>query len=301
MSYRFRLPILSEQILSEIIFGMENQDAEYYLDLSTGTLFNKETDDISEHSAENLTGLPPWTSADGYQLMVAFTNACKDRKLQERLSEVLNSRQKGVFRRFRDILGEDDEVLNQWYDFKDRRMKSYIRSWFRTRLSKDSDGLEEGDDAVEGELLSDFEVCGLKAPDSYCNGLLSSVCEGNPIKKKIFDAFGSKEAFVLKKDGCACGAIIYEEVEDHACILCYKVDEKYRGMGLFSLMFDLFNREMERKHVRTVVLPFSPESGCLKQALTGHEVALGLLGDAYIYKVEDWTENVESSEYAYVL
>lgn len=301
MSYRFRLPNLSEQVLSEIIFGMENQETEYYLDLSTGTLYNRETDEISERSAENLTELPPWTSADGYQLMVAFTNACRDRKLKERLSEVLNSRQKGVFRRFRDILGEDEDVLNQWYDFKDRRMKSYIRSWFRTRLSKDSDGLEEGDDAVGGELLSDFEVCSLNVLDNYCNGLLSAVCEGNPIKKKVFDAFCSKEAFVLKKDGCACGAIIYEEVEDHACILCYKVDEKYREMGLFSLMFDFFNREMERRHIHTVVLPFSPESGCLKQALASHEVALAPLEDAYIYKVVDWTENVESSEYAYVL
>ena len=301
MSYRFKLPILSEQVLSEIIFGMENQDTDYLLDIRTGTLYNQELDDGSEHSAENLVSLPPWNSADGYQLMVAFTNSCRDKNLQKRLSDELNSRQKGVFRRFRDILAEDNEVLNQWYDFKDRRMKSYIRSYYRTQLSNDLDSLEEGDDAVEGELLSDFEVCHLEVPDDYCGKLLESLCEGNPIKKKIFGAFSAKEAFVIRKNGCSCGAIIYEIVEDHACILHYQVDEGYREMGLFSLMFDLFNREMERRHICRICIPFSSEAAFLKQSLAGHEVALNLSEDSYIYKVEDWTDNVGSSEYAYVL
>ena len=301
MSYRFRLPILSEQVLSEIIFGMENQDTDYLLDISTGSLYNRDLDDGSEHSEENLVSLPPWNSADGYQLMVAFTNSCSDKNLQRRLSDVLNSRQKGVFRRFRDILAEDNEVLNRWYDFKDRRMKSYIRSYYRTQLSNDLDGLEEGDDAVEGELLSDFEVCHLEAPDDYCDKMLDSICEGNPIRKKIFGAFNAKEAFVVRKNGSSCGAIIYEIVDDQACILHYQIDVKYREMGLFSLIFDLFNREMARRHICRICMPFSSESAFLKQSLAGHEVDLNLSEDAYTYKVEDWTDNVSTSEYAYVL
>ena len=301
MSYRYRLPILSEQVLSEIIYGMENQDVDYMLDIRTGTLFDPEDNEGTSPSGDDLVSLPNWTSADGYEVMVAFTNACKDKKLQERLAAELNSRQKGVFRRFRDVLAEDKENLTQWHDFKDRRMKSYIRSWYRNLFSRGLDGLEEGDDATEGELLSEFEVCHLEAPDGYCNNLLSSVCEGNPILKKVFDAFRVKQAFVVKKDGCPCGAIIYETVENQACILHYRVDENYREMGLFSLMFDLFNREMDRKGIRDVIMPFSPESGFLKQSVSDHEVALGLLEDACIYKVKEWTENVGSSEYAYLL
>ena len=137
--------------------------------------------------------------------------------------------------------------------------------------------------------------------DNYCNSLLSSVCEGNPVKKKIFDGFCAKEAFVVKKDGCPCGAIIYETVGEQACILYYHVDENFREMGLFSLMFDLFNREMNRKGIGSVVMPFSRESGFLKQAISAHEVGLDMSEEAYIYKVENWTENVGSSEYAYVL
>ena len=301
MSYRYRLPILSDQILSEIIYGMENQDVDYMLDIRTGTLYNPESSEGFSPSGDDLVSLPDWTSSDGYEVMVAFTNACRDRKLQERLSAELNSRQKGVFRRFRDVLAEDKDNLNQWYDFKDRRMKSYIRSWYRNLFSRGLDGLEEGDDAAEGELLSDFEVCHIEALDNYCNSLLSSVCEGNPVKKKIFDGFCAKEAFVVKKDDGPCGAIIYETVGDQACVLHYQVDEKYREMGLFSLMFDLFNREMNRKGIKTAVMPFSKGSGFLKQSISAHEVGLDMSEEAYIYKVESWTENVGSSEYAYVL
>ena len=301
MSYRFRLPILSEQVLSEIIYGMENQDVDYMLDLRTGTLYSPESGDGNEPSESDFISLPDWTSSDGYEVMVAFTNSCKDKELKEKLAAELNSRQKGVFRRFRDVLSEDKENLEQWYDFKDRRMKSYIRSWYRERLSRNLDSLEEGDDAIDGELLSDFEVVQLDEPDNYCNGLLSTVCEGDPIKKKLFDAFCSKKAFVVKKNGISCGALIYETVEDQACILHYQVDESYRGMGLFSLVFDLFNREMERKHVSRVTMPFSSESGFLKQSISGHEVSLALSEESYIYKVKDWTSSIGSSEYAYVL
>ena len=301
MSYRYRLPLLTDQLLSEIIFGMENQDVDYVLDLKTGTLYIPGSDDRNPPDGDDIVNLPPWTSSDGYEVMVAFTNACSDRELKKKLSSELSSRQKGVFRRFRDVLAEDPDVLNRWYDFKDRRMKSYIRSWFRSRFSRNLDGLEEGDDVQEGELLSDFEVCHLKPLDDYCNALLYSVCEGKSVKRKIFEAFSAKEAFVVKKDAREYGAIIYEMVGNEACILYYQVDENLREMGLFSLMFDLFNRGMERSGVEKVVMPFSTESAFLKQSLAGHELGLDMSEDSYIYRVEEWTGNNASSEYAYVL
>ena len=301
MSYRYRLPLLSDQVLSEIIFGMENQDVDYALDISTGTLFSPDKADGRIPSEDSLVELPPWTSSDGYEVMVAFTNACRDRKLQQRLCAELNSRQKGVFRRFRDVLSEDPETLSQWYDFKDRRMKSYIKSWYRERFARNLDSLEEGDDVQEGELLSDFEVCHLEGMDDYCNALLDSVCDGNPVKKKVFDVFCAKEAFIIRKEDIVCGAIIYEIVKDQACVLYYQVEENYREMGLFSLVFDLFNREMGRRHVDSVVMPFSSGGAFLKQSIAGHEVSLEMSNDTYIYKVEEWTGNNATSEYAYVL
>ena len=139
MSRRYRLPRFNDQILSEIIFGIENQDVDYMLDISTGTLYSPEFSEGEVPSEENLIDLPPWRSADGYQLMVAFTNACQDHELKRKLVNELNSKERGVFRRFRDILASEPEVLKQWYDFKDHRMKSYIKSWYRDHFSSEKE------------------------------------------------------------------------------------------------------------------------------------------------------------------
>ena len=142
MSRRYRLPRFNDQILSEIMFGIENQDVDYMLDIGTGNLYSSEMADVEPSSEENLVELPPWTSSDGYQLMVSFTNACLDSQLKQKLVDELNSKSRGVFRRFRDVLAQNPEDLKQWYDFKDRRMKSYIKSWYRTRFVEKNDGTD---------------------------------------------------------------------------------------------------------------------------------------------------------------
>ena len=153
MSRRYRLPRFNDQILSEIIFGMENQDVEYMLDISTGTLYSPEFSDAEEPSEENLIDLPPWRSSDGYQIMVAFTNSCQDHELKKKLVNELNSKERGVFRRFRDVLATEPEVLKQWYDFKDHRMKSYIKGWYREHFSSDA-----AVDELEEDELSEYEA-----------------------------------------------------------------------------------------------------------------------------------------------
>ena len=109
MSRRYRLPRFNDQMLSEIIFGIENQDVDYMLDIGTGNLYSSEMDGIEPSSEENLVELPPWTSSDGYQLMVSFTNTCQNPQLKQKLVDELNSKSKGVFRRFRDVLSENPE------------------------------------------------------------------------------------------------------------------------------------------------------------------------------------------------
>ena len=59
MSRRYRLPRFNEQLLSEIIFGIENQDVDYMLDIGTGNLYSSEMDGIEPSSEENLVELPP--------------------------------------------------------------------------------------------------------------------------------------------------------------------------------------------------------------------------------------------------
>ncbi len=294
---RFRLPVFTDETLSSIIFGMENQDVDYMLNLDDGTLYNGE---MGEEVPENLVELPPWGSSDGYQLMVSFTNACKDKDLKDKLSKELNSKSHGVFRRFRDVLSQNQDDLKAWYDFKDSRMRSHIRSWYREKFGKQHDELES-DDMYEGELLSEFDVEHLGTLDDYCKNLIEEVAKDNPIRRKVLDAFRSKEAFVVSKGGFPCGALVYEIVDGMACVLLYSIEENYRGQGLFSLLFDMFNRELERHQIESAAIALSAQASFIKGLFSDHETAFRE-GEGYsIYSVHDWNRGTLSSETAYVI
>ena len=301
MNMRNVQPVLTDEILSEIMWGMENQDTVYMLDTSTGNLYSPETGD-PDTDPENLVTLPPWSSSNGYQLMVAFINTCPDGRLKQRLSSELGSRRHGVFRRFRDILSENEEDLRSWYDFKDRRMKAYIRFWYRSRMGKD-DAAEQDEgflDSAEGSLLSDSEVCHLEALDGYCSALIDKTAS-NPVFERVLSAFESKKAFEVIRDGRICGALVYAEVRPYACVLSYFVEEEFREQGIFNLMFDLFNREMERRGIKQAVICLSPESGFISKTFPAHDVRPGNPVSAQIYNISEWNEMNESAESAYVL
>lgn len=302
MSRKYRIPVLTEEILDQIIWGMENQDTEYSLNIQDGTLYSPDTSD-EPVSDEYLVELPPWQSSDGYQIMVSFTNACKDPELQRRLIKELNSRSHGVFRRFRDVLNTDQEALKQFYEFKDSKMKSFIRTWYRKNYGKmtESDHETSYDELQMGELLADFEINHISKIDQYCTKLLQTYTENNAVKAKIMDAFSNKEAFIIMKGDVECGALIYEKVQDEACVLYYYVEPQFRRMGLFSLAFDLMNRELERAQVGTVTMPFGPESSFFKQTFHEYDVATKPVEDYILYNIKDWNDRAESAEFAYVL
>ena len=301
MSRRYRLPRFNDQILSEIIFGMENQDVDYMLDIGTGNLYSAGLSEVEPSAEDNLVDLPPWTSADGYQLMVSFTNSCQDPAMRQKLSDELNSKERGVFRRFRNVLSENPDDLKRWYDFKDRRMKSHIRNWYRTRFSDVAEEEQEEGDLSEGALLSDFEVVHLDSTDDYCNSLIGSYVADDPVKRKVLDCFREKEAFEVVCGGKPCGALVYERVEDRAVVILYYIEEEDRGNGLFGLMFDLFNRELERKGISKVSMPFPEGSQFLKHMLSDHGAGVGNSLDSGTYGVAEWNSGTESAELVYVL
>ena len=296
MTGRFRLPVFSSETLSQIIWGMENQDADYMLNIKDGTLYSPE---MGEEAPESLVELPSWGSSDGYQLMVSFTNTCKDPKLKEKLSKELSSKSHGVFRRFRDVLSENPEALKAWYDYKDSRMRSHIVSYYRNLFKKNREELES-DDLYEGELLSEFEVKHLEKLDSYCEKLILEASD-SPIRRKVLGAFTNKEAYEILENDVPKGAIIFEVSDGVACILIYSIEEEFREQGLFNLLFDLFNRDMERRRIEQVAMVFNTHSNFIKGVFALHETAL-TEGESYaVYSVHEWNKGTTSSETAYVL
>ncbi len=180
-------------------------------------------------------------------------------------------------------------------------MKVFIKSWYRKHCGSSSEDSEEGDDLIEGDLLSDFEIKYIDNLDAYCEKLLNKCSANNRVLKKILNSFTEKEAFVICAEGKDCGALIYERIEEQCCVLYYYIEEKYRGIGLFSLMFDLFNRAMERKHIERVYMPFSEASAFIRKGISDRETSVKATADVASYNVKALNEATFSAETVYVL
>jgi len=126
---------LTEALIDEILFSMEDQDGEFYLDTVDGVIvsglddtdFLKENDDGK--NSERYIYLPEWDSASGYRLMERFATGFKNPLVREELNSAL-SRGKGVFRAFKDTLSRYPEAEKFWFVFKDKEMKRAILRWY---------------------------------------------------------------------------------------------------------------------------------------------------------------------------
>ncbi len=154
-----RMVELTRELVDQIIFGMENQEHDFYLDLESGELVS---DDGADMDSDSLEAIPDWTSVDGYNLMERFVLSLHNPIYRERLRSILASG-RGVFRQFKDALKERQDIERLWFTFKEKQMRRLVAEWYNDireargleplELSDEDDGLE-----AEALVLSDFVV-----------------------------------------------------------------------------------------------------------------------------------------------
>ena len=129
---------LTEALIDEILFSMEDQMGEFLLDTAEGVVIggadgpdisNKENEEEENDAGERYISLPEWDSASGFRLMERFAAGFRNPLIREELSSAL-SRGKGVFRAFKDTLGRYPEAEKLWFSFKEREMKRAILRWY---------------------------------------------------------------------------------------------------------------------------------------------------------------------------
>jgi GNAT superfamily N-acetyltransferase len=123
---------LTEALIDEILFSMEDQNGEFLLDTRENMVIadGDEKIDWDEDAAEGrCISLPEWESSEGFRLMERFTAACKNTVVRDKLTIALD-RGKGVFRAFKDALTEHPEAEQLWFAFKEREMRQVIVSWY---------------------------------------------------------------------------------------------------------------------------------------------------------------------------
>ncbi len=138
---------LSDELISQIIFSMEDQNGKYVLDPQAGLLCKK--DGIPRENIANYYELPEWNSICGFKMMERFVSVLHNPLAREELRSVLLSR-KGVFRNFKNTLKSYPEVERLWYSFKDAEMKQLIIRWYN--VHRESWGLEK-----LGEELEEYD------------------------------------------------------------------------------------------------------------------------------------------------
>lgn len=162
-SYNIEMELnLTSELIDQIIFGMENQKEQFFLDLDVGELVEfeaAERQSLTNGQQKRYIRLPEWNSSKGFQLMEKFIMSLHNPVAREMLRDSLTSG-KGVFRNFKNVLKESPEIERLWYHFKEHEMKSYVVDWYTSMMeARELENVQlQEDDETDALVLSDFVI-----------------------------------------------------------------------------------------------------------------------------------------------
>jgi predicted nucleotidyltransferase len=81
-------------------------------------------------SLDRFESIPKFESHDAFEWMEGFVETVRDELVQKRLASVLQ--QQKPFRRFRDAMGSDRRLQQQWRTFESARQREEIIEWLRS-------------------------------------------------------------------------------------------------------------------------------------------------------------------------
>ena len=140
---------LSEELISQIMFAMENQGERFVLDSHENKLVSQSS--VLKHDDSRYYSLPAWDSVRGFRMMERFVAIQHNSELRRELRAILFSG-KGVFRNFKNSLKSFPEVEKKWFAFREKEMSQHIFTWYN--MLTDAWGLEKiGDEPEENEDL----------------------------------------------------------------------------------------------------------------------------------------------------
>jgi len=304
---------LTRELADQIVFGMENQDHEFYLDLDSQTVV-PEPPDLSDDS-ERYVGLPPWRSVDGYNLMERFVASLRNPIYRERLRAILASG-RGVFRQFKQALAERDDIERLWFAFKQREMRGLVSEWVndlrelrgldRLELSEDEETLpliasdfvispggashvqivrkldresfaetHDGDSPALVDLLYDFHRRGELDPESPDSEILVAETPAQDLAGFVWS--------VRLRSGAAVVSVVAQ---------IYVIPE-YRGLGLASALLRDHLLRCHQQGYTEAVLELSGSNGEFEEHLT--ELGFGRESGAVRIRIDHWFRKNEGA------
>ncbi len=313
------LPNLTKDLLDSIIFAMEDQVSDYYLDVQEIQLISEEEyryllqDDASAGEGERFVPIPDWEPSDGFHLMETFANRVRNPLYRQRLLDALQSG-KGVFRKFKDVLSEIPVLERKWFSFKDEQLKREVITWYREQEGVLSlqELPQEHEESTDDILLEDFYLESYEGilsqeMETLLEQLLEEMEAGSEQSKLAALLFEhrlegeSLDHFQLARtqEGALVALLAYVPLTDSVVeVPFFGVAQEYRALGLFRLLFDSFCRQMARFHYQKIIITLGGDAVALKRLYSPYSVStitvqLGL-------DTQLWNANHPSSEEAYL-
>ena len=237
---------LVPEIVDRIVFAMEDQGADYSVDVETAEMVK----DWGAHLGDRFVPIPPWRPIDGFQLMERFVPTLRNPIHRGRLRDALNSRGR-VFRTFKDELRNIPSVEQLWYRFKMAEMRRIVTEWYE--LERRSRGLarlgpepEETDDLV----ASEFAFGRAEAPELEHVARLhgASLREASATRPLAVEA--DPDALVMVARGSRPGIVGFiggvPERGDTMWVGAIAVAPEFRGLGIGRALLSHFIDEAAR-------------------------------------------------------
>jgi N-acetylglutamate synthase-like GNAT family acetyltransferase len=253
-SMRFEL---TEAILDDILFSMEDQDGIFFIDTQEGVVITEwdERDALENDEKGRFIGLPEWDSSSGFRLMERFAATIRNPLIRNELSSALNQG-RGVFRAFKNAINFHPEAEKLWFSFKEKEMKREIINWYnglREEWGLEKIGLEP--EETSDLVLEDFCIREFRDEDS------------NEIIDEAPALMDPVRLIAESGNGEFVGHISAERKNNTLFIRALEVKSQYRGLGIGKALLDHFLINIKPLSVSEVYIDLPTETEWFSRAL----------------------------------
>lgn len=266
---------LTDSIVDDILFSMEDQGGDWFFDSANKTVASKEMMEevgLEDNLNENdFYSLPNWTSDDGFELMEDFMDNLHTPGARSELRQALSGG-RGVFRNFKNVLKKYPEVERRWFLFKNEKMKARVTEWYNglreswglERLAEEyTDEKQETDELV----LSDFVFGEYDFSKDWTDVERghSELVEGNSdveMTKLFLVKHHSNISEPEKKSGFICrsqdgefvGCLLFSKVPSSSGEIVVFTDfyiiQNYRGLGIGRMLLSESVEALKNRKIR---------------------------------------------------
>jgi GNAT superfamily N-acetyltransferase len=265
---------LTEALIDAILFSMEDQNGNFYMDVQKGMIRGDLDFDFNENPLDDpgrFIALPGWDSAEGFRLMERFAAGLKNSVVRDKLSAALD-RGKGVFRAFKDTLSLYPETEQVWFKFKEREMRRVIVNWYnalREEWGLERIGMEP--DETGDLVLEDFRIRAPREEDCAAAAELHRLCLEEFRKAAACPPPGDQTlpaapgpqtpVLVAETGGGDFAAHIAAQKQGPALrITALEVRPEYRGLGIGEALLSRLLEEVDRGEISQVLLNLPAEA-----------------------------------------